>query len=137
MAGDSKADPIRYYDCTASSSDDVIVTAICTDSDSASTAFYTDTNSGFNGYVPRQVLIEMPEHYEEEDVLALARLVNVHTKTGWVMGMIIMGKIIITDPRIERRTLKDFLPLLRRRASPTDLETIARFFGEHPLDEPT
>lgn len=77
---------------------------------------------------PRQILVTCPDHWTEDDAVAFAKLVNVETHTGWLVTMIIHGKVIITDPNIETRTMTEFVPLLKWHASVKDQEKISTFF---------
>jgi len=69
--------------------------------------------------------------------MAFVKLVNMETKTGWLVTMVIKGDIIITDPNIETRTMEEFVPLLRWDASRNDNAKIDMFFDEHPFVEDT
>lgn len=87
--------------------------------------------------VTREMLIEEPEHWEDSDRDGFTRLVNLETKTGWIVKLWIKGDVCITDPTIERRSMADFLPLLRSSAkSVDDLTRINDFFDAHPLSKP-
>jgi hypothetical protein len=83
--------------------------------------------------VTRRILVEMPDGWGEEKSLAFTRLVNIETKTGWRVTLIIKGNIIITDPNVERRTLADFIPLLASVASYEDIKIIIDFFEKNPI----
>jgi len=96
------------------------------------------TTTGGTGnyyYIPmivRRLLVPVPDHWSDEDTDAFVRLVNIETKTGWQVEMIIKGDILITDPDIEVREMKDFMPLFKQRAGRGDREKIIKFFEEHP-----
>lgn len=81
----------------------------------------------------RQFLVEMPENWNDEDSEAWVRLINIDTESGFIVTALIKGKIMITDPDVERRTMEDFMPLVRRRVSEEDLEIINSFFAVHPI----
>lgn len=81
----------------------------------------------------RQILVETPEHWTDEDVEAFVRLINIDTKTGFTVTMVIKGDILITDPNVETRSMKNFAPLLRSCATKGDLGKINEFFNTHPL----
>ncbi|MBU2249129.1 MAG: hypothetical protein KKD77_20450 [Gammaproteobacteria bacterium] len=82
----------------------------------------------------REILVESPEHWKDEDHKAYVDLVNNKTRTGWIVKFIIKGKVMITDPTIETRKMKDFIPLLKWRASGEDRQKIDEFFKEHKLE---
>ena len=97
---------------------------------------YGDTTSNNVVYYyvpPREILVTEPECWTDEDGLAFIDLVNNQTRTGWLVTMRIKGDVLITDPRIETRTMKEFLPLLRWCANSDDRKKIAAFFEEHPI----
>jgi hypothetical protein len=74
-----------------------------------------------------------PENWSDEQNMKFVELVNIKTKTGWIVTLVIKnGDIIITDPDIERRTMNEFAPLLRKNANDSDLELINKFFTENP-----
>jgi len=86
-------------------------------------------------YRMRSILVEPPSHWTLDDVLAFVHMVNFETNTGWTITMVFKdGDIIITDPNVERRTMKDFIPLLKSRISLEDKKIINAFFDSHPLD---
>jgi len=82
----------------------------------------------------REILVEHPEHWKDEDHQAYVKLVNEQTQTGWKIKLLITGNVQICDPRIERRSMADFIPLLKYNASDKDRELIDKFFQEHPVD---
>ena len=102
---------------------------------------YTDTSTGttnnWHCWVrPRSYLVVLPEHWSHDDALALSVLVNVETKTtGWKVEYIIEGHVTIVDPDVEVRSLRDFLPLLTRRANAEDREKISAFFKARPIEQ--
>src|ERR1051326_182317 len=65
---------------------------------------------------PRQLLVTNPKKWTKKTRLAFAELVNRKTRTGWIVTMIIDGEITVCDPNIERRSMRDFVPLLTWRA---------------------
>ena len=79
----------------------------------------------------REILVEHPEKWSEEDHKDYINLVNSETKTGWRGKMLIRGDIKIIDPNIEVRSMRDFIPLLKDRASAEDKQKIDDFFQEH------
>lgn len=93
------------------------------------------TTGGQLYYIPvvKKVLVECPEHWTESDVADFVFLVNDETQTGWTIDMVISGDIKITEPGVEKRSLVDFLPLLKQRASVEDKMLINKFFLSHPL----
>ena len=103
---------------------------------SASTTDYCDYRvvSREGRVYTREILVESPEHWDDEDHKAYVDLVNHKTRTGWIIKFIIKGKVMITDPTIETRKMKDFIPLLKWRASEEDRQKIDEFFEEHKLE---
>lgn len=81
--------------------------------------------------IQRKVLIEIPGKWDEKANNAFVELVNIETKTGWIVELIIKGKIIITDPNVEKRTMKEFLPLLKWGANTQDTKTIMAFLEKY------
>ena len=147
MAGE-QTPTVSYYDCVASSDKSEATLIAPTDTTATFSVYVSicsnctgvagaqDSTSGTGGTyrVPvRTILVDSPADWQEEDNLAFARLLNAETRTGWLVTMIIMGPIIITDPHVEHRTMREFLPLLRSYANQTDRARIDRFFTEHPL----
>jgi hypothetical protein len=49
--------------------------------------------------------------------------------------LFIKGNVLITDPDVEKRKMEDFVPLLKKRASATDIELINKFFEENSCDK--
>lgn len=87
----------------------------------------------FRPVIVRRILVEMPEGWTEEMSMSFVRLVNIETKTGWKVTLVIKGKVLITDPNVERRTLADFIPLLKDEASQQDIDLINAFFEKNPI----
>jgi len=97
-----------------------------------STSYATSSNaSTYWVPVPRRVLIESPEHWGEEDILAFVRLINEHTTTCGVIEFVIYGKVLITDPAIDVRSMEDAIPLIKRYASKRDRTLVDEFFKVH------
>ena len=97
----------------------------------------TGTTGGTYFYVTqivRHLLVPRPEHWNDDDQEAFIRLVNIDTKTGWLVTMVIKGDVLITDPDVEVRQMKDFVPLLKQRANSMDQATINVFFEDHPAE---
>ena len=126
--------PYRYHDSTSATSGDWNSTTNaaaygtgCSSASSAASGYY---------YLPkpRRILVSTPEKWSEKDTLAFCDLVNKETRTGWIVEMVIRGDVIITDPDIETRTMEEFLPLLKNRASRSDVAKIEIFFKEHPIE---
>ena len=105
-----------------------------TDTSTASTASSNDYDtSTCTYYVPVQrMLVHYPESWTKEIAFKFSELLNLETKTGWKIILVINGDITIMDPSIEVRTMKDFLPLLRSYACGEDREKIDAFFEQHP-----
>lgn len=78
----------------------------------------------------RKILVKAPSKWGKAIRAAYTRLVNDETNTGWKVTMWIKGKIDITDPDVEVRSMEDFIPLLKSRASPSDRRMIDDFFDE-------
>ena len=85
----------------------------------------------------RTILVTEPKHWADEDGLALVRLVNKETRTGWIVRLRIKGSVLITDPNIETRTMAEFVPLLKSYAFGSDLAKIDMFFEDHPCKPPS
>jgi hypothetical protein len=121
---------INYYDWAKTNSDWSTSTSGFTwneMSTSSSSTIYTF-------YPARRFLIEQPESWTNNDAIAFVHLINDETKTGYIVEMIINGDVLITDPNIEHRTMKQFIPLLRRSATNDDRDKINSFFIEHPIE---
>lgn len=85
-------------------------------------------------YIPRKILVRAPEKWTEEQNMKFVELVNIKTETGWMVTLVIKnGDIIITDPDIEKRTIKEFIPLLLNSANMDDVAIINEFFSDNPL----
>jgi len=98
---------------------------------------YSDTSSANiwnRGSTIRTILVESPKNWTKDEILLFAELVNIKTKTGWKVKMIINGDIIITDPTVETKTMKEFIFLLRAKANIQDTEAIIRFFSKHSIE---
>lgn len=97
-------------------------------------ATYSNVINWTTYYRPRSYIVTAPDHWTREDAEALSDLVNHRTKTtGFKVTLIIRGEIEITDPTMERRTMRDFVPLLKAAASAEDRKTIDAFFKDHKL----
>lgn len=100
---------------------------------------YTTSSTGTTTWTcivcppPRKLVVATPEHWTEDDVRAFCYLVNEATATGWRVTMVLHGDLKILDPSIEVRSMKDFVPWLRRAASEKDREVIESFFRQHTL----
>ena len=82
--------------------------------------------------VTRKILVANPETWTHEQSLKFVELLNVKTKTGFTVILLIKGDVLITDPDVEKRDMIDFIPLLRKKASATDLNLINEFFETNP-----
>jgi len=80
----------------------------------------------------RKILVTHPETWTNEQSLKFVELINVNTKTGFTVILLIKGDVLITDPDVEKRDMIDFIPLLRKKASATDLNLINEFFETNP-----
>lgn len=127
-----------YGDTSSSSSDNYSIdstaaTATTTSNTWGGSWYRIDASSWFPP-PPRRILVKHPMSWSREDSEAYVRLVNCETNTGWRVEMLISGDIVITDPDIDVRTMKEFEPLLTFRASNEDRQKIAAFFADHPID---
>jgi len=80
--------------------------------------------------IVRKMLVRIPESWGKSKIAAYTKLINDDTNTGWTVEMIITGDIKITDHSIEVREMKEFVMLLKQRASQTDRHTIDDFFKD-------
>lgn len=105
----------------------------------ATGACWTSNTNGVSYVVPtrRTIYVEMPEHYTDQDREEFADLLNNKANLGWKIKAIIKGKVCITDPNDEVRSLADFIPLLVAcAASEADVEKLNEFVAAHPLEAP-
>ncbi|NIR52917.1 hypothetical protein GWO43_30320 [candidate division KSB1 bacterium] len=86
--------------------------------------------------VVRRILVTVPEIWKDLERALFTKLVNKETNTGWRIEMWISGDIDIVDPNVEVRALKEFIPLLKERATPEDCAIIDKFFEEIPIEDP-
>lgn len=107
-----------------------------TTSSSYTNAYDTSASPSYHyyrTYTVRKILITAPENWSEEQVMSFTELVNIKTKSGWIIRMVIKnGNITITDPDVERRTMNDFIPLLKKHCSNEDIQLINDFFSKNP-----
>lgn len=98
---------------------------------STSTTSTTSTANTITYYrqVIRKYLITAPVHWTKEVRANFTKLVNDDTETGFTIEMWIDGNIEITDPTIDQRSMEDFVPLLKSRASLKDRDLIDSFFA--------
>jgi hypothetical protein len=93
------------------------------------------TGSTFTwSYPVRRILIPEPDTWDDDDTMGFVELINEKTNTGWMVTMLIKGDVLITDPNIETREMKDFIPLLKFRANSGDKKTINDFFEADPIE---
>ena len=83
----------------------------------------------------KMYLIHVPKKWIKEDCLAYSDLINKKTNTGFKVSLIIDVHVIITNPEVETRTMKDFIPLLLSHANYRDATTIRNFFAKHPIED--
>ena len=76
---------------------------------------------------PKRILVKLPKKWGKKRVMAFADLINVKTRTGWKVELVIHGGIEICDPSLEVRKLKRVVPLLLERASQEDKAIIQDF----------
>ena len=61
----------------------------------------------------RKILVSSPKNWTKEQNMEFVELVNIKTKTGWIVTLVIEnGDILITDPNVEKRTMIEFTPLV-------------------------
>lgn len=101
----------------------------------SSVSFPSATGStGFVRWIQKKYLVKAPKRWNKNQVLGFVELVNYKTKTGWFVTMVIEGgDILITDPDVEKRSMNDFIPLLKRDAGKADMELINEFFEKNPI----
>lgn len=107
----------------------------CTDSSViitvSSNSTFTNTPSSYMFLYtpppPRMLIVPLPKKWSKSRRLAWVKFVNEETKTGWKVIMIITGTIEIIDPNIERRSMKEFLDIMRWNACDEDRKKIDRF----------
>lgn len=85
--------------------------------------------------MPSRVLVTIPQHWSGADVREFVKLVNEDTHTGWTVSMLITGDVLICDPRIETRSMSEFVPLLKWRADVLDRGRIDGFFSVHGVGD--
>lgn len=83
----------------------------------------------------RKLLVYKPDKWTDEQNMKFVELVNIKTKTGWKVTLVIKGgDILITDPDVEKRDMIDFIPLLKDRATATEIGIINEFFKSNPVE---
>lgn len=97
----------------------------------------TCTGNGPHFYaVPRsrEIVVEHPSDWKNEQHEAFIKLVNEEAQSsGWRVTMLFRGgDLALVDPNIEVRKMKDFVPLLKDRASTVDRGRIDAFFMLNP-----
>lgn len=81
----------------------------------------------------REIIVEHPADWTDEQHAQYVRMVNDEVRTGWRVTMLFKGgDILIADPNIEVRKMADFVPLLKDRASTADRAKIDAFFKANP-----
>lgn len=81
----------------------------------------------------REIIVEHPADWTDEQHAQYVRMVNDEVRTGWRVTMLFKGgDILIADPNIEVRKMADFVPLLKARASEADRVRINDFFKANP-----
>jgi len=94
------------------------------------TAGGTSTTGDYRYRRVREILVEHPDDWSDEDHEAYVDLVNNQTNTGWKVTMLIKGEVKIYDENIERMPMLEFLPILKQKASKGDIGKIDTFFSE-------
>lgn len=97
---------------------------------SSTTAGWTTATTNYYQTV-RKYLVSAPEHWDKEIRANFTKLINDDTNTGFMVTMWIDGDIEIIDPTIERREMKDFVLLLKSKASQTDKDIINSFLDKY------
>ena len=119
---------------TGSTTGDYTVLADTTITSTASTTgdwHWIPVGTTATEYIPRRIVVKAPSWW---DVIARAnftKMINEETQTGWKLLMWINGDIDIVDPTVEVRTLRDFIPLLKLRASEEDKDLIDLFMDKY------
>lgn len=128
---------VEYYDWSSTSSTTTDDWKWFSDTSSSTSSYYriySERPNRIYSERPRRYLVSAPAHWTDEDNIAFVHLLNQETRTGFIVEMVIKGDILITDPNIEHRSMKNFLPLLRVRARGDDGRKIDEFFKQHPLE---
>lgn len=128
---------IWYFPSGATSSTTDGLAFSCSFSGATDASTVSSTNWGWAPYprvVVKKVYVKSPEHWDRSIVRAYAKLVNEETSTGWKVTAIIDGDIEILDPYIDVRDMKDFIGLLKARASVEDRKKIDAFFKKVGLE---
>ena len=84
--------------------------------------------------VIKKVYVHRPKHWDRKIGQAWVKLVNDETNTGWKITATIWGDIEIHDPYEDVRDMKDFIGLLKARASAEDRKKIDAFFKKVGLE---
>ncbi len=123
---------VKYYDY-GSTSTNWEGWASSTASDD-NTCTWTTSNCWYTTVIKRY-LVHRPDSWDDKIHEGYIKLINVKTKTGFTVIMVIKGDVLITDPSMDTRSMKDFLPLLRTHANAEDRKLIDSFFKKHPCED--
>lgn len=123
------ADP-KYYNTLADGTS-TSYNADVTSSSSTQEIYYTQ---GSSSCTPRRVLVKVPNSWNGKTIDKWINLINKKTSTGWKITLLISGEITIVDPRIEKRSMSEFLPLLKMRALDRDIYLIDKFIKTYGVD---
>ena len=122
----------NYYDTSSSNWGSSNATNTRANYDTSTTGCgWTGSTYYYPVVVVKKILVHHPEIWTKEQSLKFVELINIKTKTGYIVELLIEGNVLITDPDIEKRDMKDFVPLLRK-TSATDPQIINEFFEENP-----
>jgi len=107
-------------------------TSACYDT-SISTGTSWSSSNLYYEYKTRKILVSAPDKWTDKQNMEFVELVNIKTKTGWYVTLVIKGgDIIITDPNIEKRSMVDFIPLLLCRTNHEETDLINKFLIDNP-----
>ncbi len=126
-----------YNDSTTSTSTNA--DTYCTIFSNTTNISTTSTNwAGFWQPYPRVVIkkvyVHRPKHWDRKIGQAWVKLVNDETNTDWKIETTIWGDIEIHDPYADIRNMKDFIDLLKARATVEDRKKIDAFFKKVGLE---
>lgn len=94
------------------------------------------TATGTSNYIrviTRTILVKHPKNWTDKQGLLYVELVNKRIRTNWKVTMLIKGDILITDPNVEKRKMKEFILLLKDDISVEDVKIVNEFLKENPL----
>lgn len=77
-------------------------------------------------------MVKSPKHWTKKILDLFVPLINDETDTGWKITELFRDVEII-DPMVDVREMRDFVGLLKSRASTNDCKKIDAFFAKHGL----